>query len=229
MLESNSRMYARGTLTKRPMLMRIYKLLVFPMVLSVVACSSYGGIDPLKSDPDLGIQNSVAPVELQEGSDPVDDDMVKSDSAFNNNEIAFEMILDLAGYKPEQLAGVVPDLVDIIVESATGSPEELDKGEFFTFDSHYGEITEQTNRTRYQCSGGGTVIHEVGEISKYDTWNRHNREVNSYDFNECLFDVSNGRVMEGSYSADGVLFTSEGYRSGSGLDGWSDDPCCNGQ
>lgn len=62
------------------MLMRISRLLVFPMVLGVAACSSYGVIDPLTSDLNLGSKGSASPVELQEGANPVDDETVKSDS-----------------------------------------------------------------------------------------------------------------------------------------------------
>ena len=150
--------------------MRIARLLAYSMVLSVVACNSYGGISPLALNSDLGIKGSASLVEdeqfseLSQGAGPVDGETVKLDPAFNVNEIAFELMIDLAGYRPEQLAGVVPDLAGIIIDAAIGSLEVLEKGKFLTFDSHFGEVATKTDRTAYQCGGGGMMILEVGEM-----------------------------------------------------------------
>ena len=143
------------------------------------------------------------------------DDPATPSSEFNISDSAFELIRDLAGYKSDQLAGVIPDLAQFVVTTAIGSAQVLGNGEFVTADSRFGEVATETERMLYQCSGGGTMIHEAGRMRLIDISYSHTRNVNNYEFDQCLFVVTPERVVGGSYSANGVLNTSTRSRSGS--------------
>ena len=180
------------------------------MVLSLFGCSSDSDNDVLADSGDLEqVDAEDTVVEVSTEADPLDDAADVSAPLRSLDDVGFEMIADLAGYKADQLAGVVPDLGTLVIDQAIGSPEVLPGGGFLTNDSLEGGVITETERTLYQCSAGGTFIFETGTLQLDFTNYSRQRVVNRYDFDQCQFLVFTDRVVMGLYSANGTLTTSD--------------------
>lgn len=184
------------------------------LILAVTACSSENNNEQLTSENNVDAQNDSTPSVIPPVLQNVDD-KVTLDPEFKLSRPASELIRDVIGYKPDQLSGVVPDLADIVIQTAIDSPEMLENSDFVTTDSRFGDVTTSTDRKRFQCSGGGMMIYETGKMRLDDISYTHEREINNYEFDQCKFEVTTDRVVAGNYSANGSLSTSYRSRSGS--------------
>ena len=124
---------------------------------------------------------------------------------FQIDEAVPAVLESLVGYQSDQLAVLVDGLAHEVINGASDLGQSLSDGEFTTEDSRFGTVVTTIQRVRYNCASGGTVIREIGRLRLDDIDYTRTRNIDGYDFEQCLFTNQSGPLVTGNYVATGHL------------------------
>ena len=129
------------------------------------------------------------------------------------DEIAQPLLVSLAGYQADQLVFQIDDFAAAISSSDAGvllEPAQI-QTEFLG-----NLLTTPTERTSYNCDGGGQMIHEASRLREgLNTESSYFRNVDAYLFDQCMHSSTNTALPNGNYELSGSVLVDDYDRVGS--------------